>query len=109
MTTSNLTSEVIIAQEGIKRQDLSCCSTYKLTAKDRSPRRRFRSHQNRFFFPAAHIVAIYTLLKGKFQLNLAQIGLIMLSCQSTTSSNIIGPTISVESTDRDNMMAYSGE
>ncbi|MGO9378029.1 MAG: hypothetical protein ACLP29_05690, partial [Dissulfurispiraceae bacterium] len=31
-----------------------CCSTYKLTAKDRLPRRRFRFHRNRFFFPAAH-------------------------------------------------------
>jgi FSR family fosmidomycin resistance protein-like MFS transporter len=40
------------------------------------------------------IVAIYPLLKGKFQLSLAQIGIITLSYQIITSSSITSTIIS---------------
>jgi FSR family fosmidomycin resistance protein-like MFS transporter len=40
------------------------------------------------------IVAIYPLLKGKFQLSLAQIGIITLIYQITTSSSITSTIIS---------------
>jgi FSR family fosmidomycin resistance protein-like MFS transporter len=40
------------------------------------------------------IVAIYPLLKGKFQMSLAQIGIITLSYQIITSSSITSTIIS---------------